>query len=629
MRILLIFFAIVLYAKSVDDLLKIIEVKTDLSQKTKLENGGISFIFTRSDLDRMQVNTLKDLFYSMIVVEYRESSYGFADIYTRNDNKAFVSNSVRIFIDNQEIATGMYGSGFMMLGDIKLDFVDHIEIYYQNPSYEYTTEPTSVLIKLYTKQASKDNGGRVKLQYDNYNSKSGSIYYADELDKFSYFSYFSYDDKNRKRYKIKQQKISRDYTTLNAIASVYDENQRFLLQVLRQNRDSFLDTSIDLTPQKAKVDTDFVHFGYDGKKGDFYLLASVDYKLTKSDFRDDVTPKEEYNYLYPIASQISTIDASLYNLELKYKHKSFKNTFITGLKYRYKTFEYTRLYRNGIALPKTGNDRQIIRSLFLENQYSLKTNSILNVGVMLAKVRNNKSLQQDNIMMYRLGNTYTTNNLTFKTILGHTEFSIDPYLVNSTGFFIKEPKVNKIQEKLFYENIIYNDNNNKYELLAVYVLLKDMLFPDFGDRDLLYNYKKVMPVYNLVVRWTFDYSEIDKFFMSIGYKKIDNFPQPYDKKDEKFFGIVRNLNSYGRYDIFNELILTKVNYNNTIYSVYNFGVKYHYTDDLTISFKAENIFDKAQKQTYLSFDPDTLKFETTKDISPFDRSFVVSMEYLF
>jgi len=94
----------------------------------------------------------------------------------------------------------------------------------------------------------------------------------------------------------------------------------------------------------------------------------------------------------------------------------------------------------------------------LENQYSLKTNSILNVGVMLAKVRNNKSLQQDNIMMYRLGNTYTTNNLTFKTILGHTEFSIDPYLVNSTGFFIKEPKVNKIQEKLFYENIIYNDN---------------------------------------------------------------------------------------------------------------------------------------------------------------------------
>ena len=623
----LIFFSLSLFGESVDNLLKFIEIKTDLSQKTKLANGGISFIVTRSDLERMQVNKLKDILESLMIIEYRESSYGFNDPYSRGDNKAFVSNNVRVFINNQEIATGMYGSGLMLLGDMDLGFADHIEIYYQNPTYEYTTEPTSVLIKIYTKTAEKDNGGKIKLQLKSYGAETGSVAYSNELEKFSYFNYFSYDDNQRKKYHIKDSLVSRDSKNFQVLSSIYSDTQNLLLEVIKQNKDSFLDTSIDDTPTKADVDTDFIHLGYDGKVSNLYFLFNVDYKLTKSDFKDDVEAKEEYNYLYPIYSQVSTMESYLYNSELKYRYKTDKNILITGLKYRYKIFNYLDLTRNGQDLPKTGNDKQLVSSIFFENQYFIKDNSIFNFGSMYSKVRNNNSKQQDNIFMFRLGNTYVTSKWIFKTIVGHTEFSIDPYLVNSTDFFIEDETVKKTKENLIYENISYKDGNNKYELLLLYAELKDMLFPNFENMELLYNYKNSVKVYNFLLNWTFDYNRFDKLFISFGYKKMGNFPKPYAKKDDKFFNVIRGLNNYKKYIFFNELISTIDN--DKLYLIYNCGVKYNIKRDLILSFKGENILNKAEKQDYFSSNPETLEIESVNKISPIDRTFIVSLEYLF
>jgi len=625
-KFLLIFLVNFLFAETIDNLLKVIQTKTDLSEKTKLENSGISIIYTRSDLDRMQVNTLKDIFISTPFLDYRESSYGFPDLFTLGDNKAFISNVVRVFIDNQEIATGMYGSGLMMLGDIDLDYVDHIEVYFQNPTYEYTTEPTVVLVKLYTKTAQKDNGGKIKFSYNKYNSKSGSIYYANELlNGWNYFSYFSYNQNQRKTYTVDTTTVSRDHPTYQALASIYNDNNRFLIQAISQNRDSFLDTSIDLTPQKATVDSDFIHMGYDGNKNNFYLLLDFDHKLTKSYFIDDVIPKAEYNYLYPIDEQISTINANLYNAELKYKYITPKNTLITGIKYRYKVFSYDTLIRNDQNLPSTGNTNQIVSSIFLENQHSISSNSIFNLGIMKEKVRNNKSLQQDDIFNYRFSHTYTTQLYTFKTLLGHTEISIDPYLVNSKGFFIKDDKVKKTIENNFDQEIVYKKDTNKFRLLFNYTKVKNQLIPDFNDQYLLYNDPNSVEYRNAVFSWTKDYNEIDKLLLSIEY----NYNNLYERNNEKYRFIIRNLNTINKYDIFNELITTKTNDDNKYYVLFNAGIKYHYSDDFVVSLKGENIFNDSYKQRYFRADPDTLQQTTPVYISPIDQNFILSIEYYF
>ena len=625
--LILLFFINLLWAESIDDILKEIEIKSDLSEKTKLQNGGISFVWTRSDIERMQINKLKDVLQKLPSIEYKESSYGFPDLFTYGDNKAFVSNNVRVFINNQEIATGMYGSGFMLLGNMDLDFIDHIEIYLQNTSYEYTTEPTMILIKLYTKTAKKDNGGKIKTSYNLYDSKSVSLYYARETKSaWNCFGYFSYDENKQKKYYVDNVKVSRDYPTFHSLVSFYNENNRFLIEAISQKKDSFLDTSIDNTPSSARVDSDFLHLGYDGNFNNFYFLLDFDRKTTKSYFKDNVEPLKEYNYLYPISSQISTIDANLYNSELKYKFITDKNTLISGIKFRYKKSAYSKLYRNDVALPKTGNDTQIVRSVFLENQYSIKDNSILNIGIMKESVRNNNSYQQDDILNYRVTHTYVNNNLTFKSIFGHIEFSIDPFLVNSTGFFIKDKKIDKIKENNIAENIIAGYDKNRYEFLISYAEFKNYLVPDMFDRYLLYNSKDVVKNFNLYTSWTKEYNDIDKFLISYEYQKYN---APIIKEFKKHKIVLNNQNSFDKFDVFNEAIFIHINDEDKNYLVYNLGVRYRYSNDLILLLKGENMFNKSYKQYYMKADATTLYPVVPTQIQTIDRNIIISLEYLF
>jgi len=624
--VLLFSFIILLFGNNIDSLLKKIEINCDLSEKTKIANGGVSFIFTRSDLERMQVNTLKDIIESLPMIEYKESSYGFPDPFTYGDNKAFVSNNIRVFINNQEIATGMYGSGFMLLGDMNLDFVDHIEVYFQNPSYEYTTESTLTLIKIYTKTAQKDNGGKFKTSYNMYNSKSASIYYANQLlNGWNYFDYFSYNQNKRKKYYVDDTKVSRDHPTFQALASIYNQNNHFLLQAITQNRDGFLDTSIDNTPVKTWIKSKFLHLGYDGNYNNLYILSDFDYKLTDTYFKDDVIAQAQYNYLYPIYSQISTIDAKIFNTEIKYKMKKSKNTLITGVKYRYKWFSYDTLYRNDQELLSTGNTHQIVFSVFAEEQYAIENNSIINLGIMRAKVINNSSDQEDDLLNYRLAHTYTNTNWIFKTIFGHTEFSIDPYLVNSTGFFIKDNTVKVIKNNAFQENIIFK-NNIKYNFLFTYSEFINYLVPDLNDRYLLYNTNQKIRTYDFYLSGEKIYNDIDKLLMSVEYL---TYKAPIINRYKRFKYLIRNINTIKKYDIFNELIFTYTNDEQKYYILYNLGIKYHYSKDIVFSIKGENIFDDAYKQNYFRADPNTLEQLQPTQISPIDRNIIVSMEYYF
>ena len=135
-----------LQASNIDDILMDMEVNNDLSEKTKQENNGIVFVYTRSDLNMMGAIHLRDILKSS-VIGYKISRYNLIDPNTMGLSP-YASSNVRIYIDNQEISSSLYGSGSMVIGDLSLDFVDHIEIYTYNPSFQFSIEPTTAMIKI-------------------------------------------------------------------------------------------------------------------------------------------------------------------------------------------------------------------------------------------------------------------------------------------------------------------------------------------------------------------------------------------------------------------------------------------------------------------------------------------------
>jgi len=194
---------------SIDNLLANIEEKCDLSLKTKQENGGVIYIFTRHDLDVMQVKHLRDILKSTSI-GYKENRYSIVDPMGMG-NVPFLSGSIRIFIDNQEVTSALYGSGLVVLGDMDMSFVDHIEIYTQSPTYEFSTESTIMLVKLYSRSVLKDSGTKVALSIGSLRNTQVSAYRAAEIDEdWSYFAYVSLNDDKRENYLSKTTELSRD-----------------------------------------------------------------------------------------------------------------------------------------------------------------------------------------------------------------------------------------------------------------------------------------------------------------------------------------------------------------------------------------------------------------------------------
>lgn len=534
----------------------------------------------------------------------------------------FVSSNMRIFVDNQEIVAGTYGSGIATMGDIDIAFVDHIEIYSQNPTYEYSTEPTTMLIKLYTKKAEIDEGSSVSAQIDNYTGSIFRTYDTHQLKDFSYFAYASVSNRKRKKYYSHDQKLSRDIKDGVLVASIKKDDTNVLILGRFQDRDMFMADVLDASPTDSTIQSDSLHIGIDSKINDnFSYLLAYDYLRNNSYVEDDLSAIK--------TKKVESI-SHVFSSELKYTLNTDKNKLITGIKFRLKKYYFPKIILSNINIESTQNDTQSISTIFLENQYNYNSNSILTTGISLSNVYNNSSKQDDNLLMYRVGYTHTNNNIIVKTIYSYLENSLDAYLINSTTYLAYPNQKYKLQKQYtFAQDIIYEKNKDRYEMLFSFGNATNFLLPSSVDGKLI-TYDKDIPLYSSTIRYTHKYRKYDKFFLSGEFLKIKNLPNDYLDKDFRSFNfIIRNINKFDKFDIFNQASLNVNNYNNEHYFDYDIGIKYHYSNDLTISFKGENIFNNAKEMVFKRIDLNTGTEENPLQISAIDQRFLLNMEYKF
>ena len=621
-----------LSADEIGDLLNDIEIKTDLSQKTQLENSGVSFIYTRDDIDRMQMTNLKDILKSAHPAGYNENVFGVSDPFFVGTTHPFLSSKIRLYIDNQEITSGFFGSSLSILGNANIDWVDHIEIYTQSPTYEYATEATITLIKLYTRSVAKDEGGKVKTSIGSYDASFINGYYADYVGDWSYFIFSSLNNDKRKKYYSHDTTLSRDKKGSLSIATLHKDNTNILMSVADEKRDGFVDVSLDASPEKSTIDFQYIHIGVDTKIGDFSYLLTCSYFKMKTDMLDDVTPipTAPYYGMFPLKSVETSSKSMVLTGEVKYTLQTSKNKLITGLKYRTKRSSWDDSIVNGVnTINNQSHDDENIQNVitaYIENQYSLQSNSLLTTGIMYSQVSNEYSTQDDDLLMYRLSHTYTNDNLVFKTIYSHTLVPLEPYLVNSSTYLANPTSYyNSEQYDTLLENIIYEKDENKYELILEYTQVKNMFFPNLQGK--LINYNKTVKMYGMDARWTRNYNKYDKLFIDIGYRKFSNLP--IVDNYTMYSSVIRNVNSYGKFDVFNEVVYNRDSATKKDFFDYSLGIKYNYSRDFIVSLKGTNLFDKAKTTNYYRVSTTTFTQETPLEISPIDQKIMLSMEYLF
>lgn len=625
----LLFLPLMLQADEIDTLLQHIEKRTDLSEKTKLANSGVTFVWTRDDLDRMQVTSLKEILNTLYPIGYGENRYGLSDPLTNHSAHPAVSGVIRVYIDNQEISTGFYGSGIVLLGDANIDWVDHVEIYTQNPTFEYATESTMTLIKLYSKSVAKDEGSKLNITTGSYGKHHIYGYHAGWLGEWSYF-FFGYDgNEKRQKYRSHDTTLSRDKKVKMATATLRKDQTTILLHALSQKGDAFAHLSLDATPKLAKIGGDYLHIGIDSSMGDFSYLLSYSYSKFHSKMEDDVTPipTPPFNGLFPYRSIDSSTHDYVFTGETKYKTHFKNDTLLTGVKYRYKKGVWGRSKVNGTTItPSRDTYTQTLNTLYLEDQHLLSPSSLLTAGIERQQIQNKDTVQNDTLWLYRLSHTYTTEAWTLKSFYSHTLTSLELYMIESVTFLSNPFAYHNPQTiDTWVENMIYTKGSDTFELIADYTRMTNAYLPQRDGK--IGEYEKILKMMGIDLRWTKHYRVYDKLFVGLSYREAENIPVINTLK--VYQAIFRSVNSVGKWDIFNELVYSRDNIFKTHFFNYSLGLQYHYSDDISLSLKGNNLFDKARQYPYYRLDPQTFQYEKPLRIPPMDSEIHFGISWVF
>ena len=616
MKVLLLIFILfsLSIAQGIDSLLDDYEQDSELSNKTKNESAGNLIIYTREDLERMQVETLKDILKSFRFFPYAENRSSHPDILSQ-DPISYGSKNVRIYLNETELLTSMTGSGFFLFGDMEMDFIDHVEIYEGFPSFDFGIEPATIVIRLYSKTATHDEGGRVKVTIDNKGSNKQNVYYSNKTDDISYLIYANHTDKQQDTYQHQNESLGRDKETNRFYGSLATQNHRVEFHAMQQKGDALLGSKIGLTPKDSNIDMYYLNLSTDSKFFDDSVTLNLSYIYADTTHNYRYTPSSN-----PIS--LSSIDNSFteeaFTSNLKKEWDLDDHTITLGLQYRYKGFGSRDIRYDDISIPTKDTYSETIYSTFIEDLITLNDKNVITLSVMQQFYKHSNNYKDEDALQLRLGYIYSDKEWVSKTFLSSQEFIPAPYLVLTTNNELKPETYESIIQELSYQT----DKTISKVVLAYAVnenipIVDAALEPQSSTRE--------VSSLNAALEFTLHFNKKDKLELQANYFNLES---PYDGDEIIHYNyLIRMLNTISKFDIYNELVINdgfqniKTGYN------YSLGVKYEVNRDFHISIKGDNIFDSALEWDYKT--PTLANPQDTLVIPVIEQRFMLGMEYLF
>lgn len=627
-----------------DNLLGEFAQNSDLSRDTKIKNQGHSIIYTRADLDRMQARNLRDIVKSIPFFTLLESDINFPNLNMMSDKVPFSSSQIRIYLDNHEITSGIYGSIFGYMGSIELEFVDHIELYLAMPSFEYSSESTQVLIKLHTKVPKRDDGGKVLLSQGSYGGNQQSAYYSKGFDKFSYFAYLSRLEDKRDNPRSFDQEVSKDKSTNHFVGTLFNDKHHLLVNAMDIKQYLYSGISLDGTTTKNETQYSHLQTSYQNKSHDKFI-AKISYQYTD----DEITANDEQDFYRDFVSQpgqviktnsvhFHTID-KVATIQLDYLDKFKNHNILLGTSFRNKLADIKAYETNNGPVPDNGYHGQDVFSGYVQDEININNNSIFAISGKYSKINNDKPVSNQILKTYRIGYTYNQEDLITKFFYYDNPTPIEPYLYSS--YFAVNQNIVAEESKNYVTEIEYKNNGHIYRILLSKGTIDNALFYNekfitvpISPSDTIYiksvdNYQQTIETKKAMLDYCYDFSPLNSLRTNYFIQSFDNSTNgDYIEKG----GYLRFLNTIDKFDIFNEVVYRETSLDGVSAFDYSAGIKYRQNKNLSFSIKGENILDRAIKQkTQRRTTSDYINFQELSPMitTPIDKRYYGTMEYSF
>ena len=632
-----------LVAQSLDALLEEYEESSKKSLATIDEKLGNVTIYSQKDIRLMQYTTLSDLLKEISVSSLNKNRFGVSNL-SLPGSKTDVSGFFRVFINNHEVSSNYTMSPTASWMEFPMDIVDYVEIYRGNSSFAVGSEDGIFFIRIYTKKPSKENATELFSYVRDNGSNSQAIAHAQTLKNgWSYLAYASNvttnDSQTHKNYDINNDgdssylylNVENENTAINAAYSYLDKKSYFGLSLDGVSDDSkyltnnfFVDVNSYLLEDKSmqiKLSYDYNKFKY--KESNDLNPANIPYDGLGVTSAIDMT-----NLAMTIPEHFSadTI-VSKTSAHISKKFTNGDNNLYLGFNYNHKKYTLDNAYSANFLDQRSYYDKfskfdsEKKYTFFVQDDYKLFDNLLLVLNAKLDKYNRDENLENLKNEHYRAGAIYTaTDNIGFKTF--YTKTSLVPTFFNFD--FAKKGELDLKTQKYNYYYIegIYADDDFRLSLLYNDVKIEDFIY--YTPVGFI-NIDHTVEAKNLVLDIVYDISRTHTFNINYFTTKLsENFNNSYKG------GFVKLTGEYADFEYFSSLV-----YRNgySYYAVstddsynFNMGTTYKINDDISISLKAENIFNDSSKSLYKEgFAENSGNFV----LDDYDREITLSMKWVF
>ena len=616
-------------ANGIDSLLQEYEQESELSNKTKNESAGNLIVYTRDDLERMQVETLKDILKSLRLFQYTENRIAQPDILNQ-DPLSYYSKGVRVYLNEHELLSSTAGSGFIYFGDMEMDFIDHVEIYEGFPSLDLGIEPATLVIRLYSKSAEHDEGGRVKATVGSYGTNKENVYYSNKTADLSYFFYANRNDEKKDTYQHDGETLKRDLVTHRFYGSLTSEKHTLEFHAMKADGDSFIGSAIGNVPKESTKDIEYLSLSTHSKFLDDSLVLNLSYINATTNFASKYTTGKgiPYDPAFPaiqFTDYKQTLKESSFTSSLKKKWELDSQTITTGIQYRYKSFDISDLkFDDTDAGVVQAYNKENIYSIFLEDSIALNDSNLIILSIMDQEYVRDGNVQNQNTLQLRLGYIYSNTDWVAKTFISSQEFASEPYMTVSPHY--GNSALNKEKYNSIIQEVSYNKADTITKAIFSYGVYEDI--PVLNQTFTIQNNKEDIHSYFGALEFTLLFSQKDKLELQANYFYIDSAYNNDEILHSNY--VARMLNTISDFDIFNELVIRNGYANLDTGYDYSLGIKYEVNRDFHISLKGVNIFNTGPEWDYVNQMSFTTGEVTDRVTVPtLERSFTFGLEYLF
>ncbi len=624
-------------AYNIENMLGEYAQKADLSVKTKKESAGYLIVFTRVDLDRMKIKTLKELINYIPFVRYSENSSGLSDIaYAPYQTNTF--NPLIVYINDRELITPFSGNGFQLIGQMDLSYIDHIEVYLGLPSYEIGFSTATMVIKMYTKKGYRENATVGGVYYGSYNTLDAYLYQGYDNDDYSYFFYLNHKRLNRKKINHtvnnKDYSLSRNKDIYDLYGEVENNNYRFEFQGVAGTLDNFLGQSWNMSVNTNNTDFYYLYSGIYFTSNDKTLKASLNYSYALTDnIQDSDSPlgfipvhisipvyPYSYTYLFKYNHMKLELEEQLSNLNLIKTIKMKNDSVMLGVRARYKRFLFKKQELGNVNIPQSSYNTEYVLSAYFENHYYINHKNMIITSLKTDRYLENGNVRDMTIYSGRLGYIFNNNSLTFKTFLFFGGTAPSPYVIYHQKL-LSNNTINPQKALAVSGEIIYKHNSSVYSLLYSKTYFKNAIY--FNGKE----YKNTSftdTLNSLSLNYTYNFDSFNKVMLNAWFYHLNS-----DNSYNYYGGYISLFNKIGKFDLYNNVSYREGYDDQKPAFNLNSTVIYHATSNLILYVKGNNLLNKAITADYYRINPLTKEKTILKRVPVFDRTIWIGMEYTF